>query len=186
MPTGLAERTDDELVALCRRGEERAFRELYARYRQRIMNFAFRMVRDHDAAADILQETFEYLFRKIPRYRPEGKLPILLYRAARNISLNRLRRSRRAREMPLEEEAIVQEGGESGGKLEAQEVRERISAAIAELPQIYSEVIILRILKGMPVSEVARIVQCPEGTVKSRLHNGLEMLRKTLRQSGLG
>jgi RNA polymerase sigma-70 factor (ECF subfamily) len=180
--TGFASKSDDELVLLCRRGVESAFGELYERYKQRIMNFAWRMLRDRDAAADALQETFQYFFGKIPVYRPEGKLSILLFRVARNICLNRLRKTRRAKELPLEEEAVVPEGEETGAQLEAQEVREKVSTALGKLAPIYSEVIVLRIIKGLPVSEVAQIAGCPEGTVKSRLHNGLELLRKMLRR----
>jgi RNA polymerase sigma-70 factor (ECF subfamily) len=57
-----------------------------------------------------------------------------------------------------------------------------VAEALGKLPAIYSEVIILRMLRGLPVAEVAGIVGCPEGTVKSRLHNGLELMRKMLRE----
>jgi RNA polymerase sigma-70 factor (ECF subfamily) len=141
------------------------------------------MLRDRDAAADILQETFQYFFRKIPDYHPEGKLPSLLYRVARNLCLNRLKASRTRKELPLEEAAVPPEDcAEGAGRaLEAQEVREHIGAALEAIPPIYSEVIILRILKSLPNRDVAAIVGCPEGTVKSRLHNGLKLLRKVLR-----
>jgi RNA polymerase sigma-70 factor (ECF subfamily) len=174
---------DDELVLLGNRGAQAAFHELYARYKQKIINFGYRMLRDRDAAADVLQETFEYFFRKIPDYRPEGKLAILLFRVARNICLNKLKRSRSRRELPLEEAAITPEdtGAQVSAPLEAQELQSSIAAALEKMPVMYSEVIILRILKGLPVAQVAQVVECPEGTVKSRLHNGLELLRKKLK-----
>jgi len=182
--TELARRTDDELAAICRDGQEDAFRELYQRYRQRIINFAWQMLRDRDAAADVLQETFQYFFRKIPDYRAEGKLSVLLYRAARSICLNRLKKSRSGKELPLEEDAVAPaQTGSAGAPLEQQEIRARVSEALGRLPSIYSEVVILRMLGGLPVAEVAGIVGCPEGTVKSRLHNGLELMRKMLRRS---
>ena len=146
------------------------------------MNFAFRMLRDRDLAADVLQETFQYFFRKIPEYRAEGKLSVLLYRAARSNCLNRLKKTRRAKELPLEESALAPEGGEGvGTPLEAREVREHVAAALGKLAPMYSEVIILRILRDLPVAQVAEIAGCPEGTVKSRLHNGLELMRKILK-----
>jgi len=173
---------DDELAALCKKGLEKAFRELYERYRQRIMNYAFRMLRDVDAAADVLQETFQYFFRKLPEYRSEGKLSILLFRVARSLCLNRLRKIRTAKELPLEENAIIAQADADVQKpLEMAEARKHVAAALAQISPIYSEVIILRMLKGIPVAEVAEIVECPEGTVKSRLHNGLEMLRSMLK-----
>lgn len=176
--------SDDSLVAECNRGEEGAFRVLYNRHKQRVINFAFKMLRDRDAAADVLQETFEYIFRKLPEYRAEGKFIVLLYRVARNICLNRLKKSRRVKELPLDEAAIVTDNpGTSVTKsLEVQELRELVVEALGEISPLYSEVIVLRILKGLPVSEVARIVEIPEGTVKSRLHNGLELLREKLNQ----
>jgi RNA polymerase sigma-70 factor (ECF subfamily) len=181
---GFSKHGDDELVLLCRKGREGAFLELYNRYKQRLINYAWRMLRDRDAAADVLQETFQYFFRKIPEYRAEGKLAILLYRVARNLCLNKLKQSRTRKELPLEEAAVVSEDcAESSKALQEQEVRRYVTEALEKLPAIYSEIIILRILKNVPVSEVARIVECPEGTVKSRLHNGLEFLRKLLRES---
>lgn len=183
MATDPATCSDDELAALCRRGQESAFRELYERYRQRIINFAYRMLRDRDMAADVLQETFQYFFRKIPEYRPEGKMSILLFRAARNLCLNRLKKSRRARELPLEENALSSAPSEDvSAPLEKEEVQSRIGSALEKLPTIYAEVIVLRILKDMPVSEVAQVLEVPQGTVKSRLHNGLELMRKSLRK----
>ncbi len=184
MTTELVKRADDELVLLCRHGREEAFRELYRRYKQRIINFAWQMLRDRDAAADVLQETFQYFFRKIPDYRAEGKLSVLLYRAARSICLNRLKKNRSARELPLEEDAVIPtESQNAGASLENQEIRAKVAEALGKLPAVYSEVIILRMLSGLPVAQVAEIAGCPEGTVKSRLHNGLELMRKMLRES---
>jgi RNA polymerase sigma-70 factor (ECF subfamily) len=183
--TELAKRADDELVMLCRKGQENAFQELYHRYRQRIINFAWQMLRDRDAAADVLQETFQYFFRKIPDYRAEGKLSVLLYRAARSICLNRLKKSRSGKELPLEEAIIPAQAENAGGPLEQREIRAKVSEALCRLPSIYSEVIVLRMLGGLPVAQVAGIVGCPEGTVKSRLHNGFELMRKMLKGSDL-
>ena len=88
---GLETLSDDDLVDLSRHGSEAAFKVLYERYRQKIVNFAFLMLRDREAAPDVLQDTFLYFLKKIPDYRPEGKLALLLYRVARNLCLNRLR-----------------------------------------------------------------------------------------------
>ncbi len=183
MATDFTDHADDDLVLLCQRGAQAAFRELYARYKQRVINFAHRMLRDREAAADVLQETFEYFFRIIPDYRPEGKLSILLFRVARNICLNRLKRTRSRKELPLEEAAITPKntGAKVSAPLEAQELRRTVAAVLEKIPALYSEVIILRILKGLPVAQVAQVVECPEGTVKSRLHNGLELMRRKLK-----
>lgn len=183
MADDFTDHTDDDLALLCRQGSQAAFHVLYARYKQKIINFAYRMLRDREAAADVLQETFEYFFRKIPDYRPEGKLAILLFRVARNICLNKLKRTRSRRELPLEETAVApaNTGAQVSAPLEAQELRGSVAAALEKMPVMYSEVIILRILKGLPVAQVAQVVECPEGTVKSRLHNGLELLRNKLK-----
>ncbi len=187
MAIDLSSITDDELARLCRHGEGRAFRELYERYRQPVINFAYRMLGDRDGAGDILQETFQYFFRKLPGYRAEGRLRNLLFRVARNLCLNRLKKFRGLRTVPLDEALAV--SGTTGesiiASLETKELQEKAAEALKKIPEIYSEVIVLRILNGMSYRDIAAVVDCPEGTVKSRLHNGLELLRKELGRQGI-
>lgn len=186
MATEFSNLSDDDVALMCKQGNEAALYELYGRYKQRVINFAYQMLRDRDAAADVLQETFLYFFSRIPRYRAEGKLHILLLRAARNRCLNRLKKIRKVRMLPLDEVAAVEQDSSEGPvrSLEAKELREGIAAALERIPPPHSEVIVLRILGGLSYSEIGEIVGCPEGTVKSRLHNGLELLRKSVKEKG--
>ncbi len=174
MRTG--EPSDDDLVRMFKAGDGSAFSELYRRHRQKIMNFAFRMIGDRDLAADALQETFGYLFRKIPEYRPEAKLSTLLFKAARSICLNMIS-SRRRLPSKVEDAESIAGGGDPSSQAEESDLAEKAAAALGRLPEIYREVIILRVLDGMACSEIAEVLGIPEGTVKSRAHNGLEMLR---------
>ncbi|MHC4660080.1 MAG: RNA polymerase sigma factor [Planctomycetota bacterium] len=181
MANELKNLSDDELAGLCQDGVEEAFRELYDRYSARVINFAYRMLDDREDAADVLQETFQYFFGKLPEYSPEGKLGALLFRAARHLCINRLKKNRGINTVPLDEAMVTHcDYGEIISSIEKNELKEKVTEALKSIPPYYSEVIILKILDGLPYREIGEIVECPEGTVKSRLHNGLELLRKVV------
>jgi RNA polymerase sigma-70 factor (ECF subfamily) len=180
----LTDEADEILIRLCREGEERAFEALYRRYRRAIANFAYQMLRDRELAADVLQETFCYFFRKLPDYEPRAKLSTLLFKVARNLCLNRLKKQRRGRALSIDESRIDPPGDETDplSRLENEELVARIHEALGELPEIYREAISLKILQGLTYDEIGAIADCPPGTVKSRLHNGLELLRRAVRK----
>lgn len=173
---------DDALALAARDGDEQAMRELYERYRDRIAAYAHRITRDRSEALDVLQETFEYLFRKLPTYRPEGKLSALLYTAARNLSLNKLKKKRRMPTSSIDEVKPGTSGeADPASVLEDKESARAALNAMETLSPEHREVVELRILEGLPYAEIAEIAGIPIGTVKSRLHNALENLRKKLK-----
>jgi RNA polymerase sigma-70 factor (ECF subfamily) len=174
---------DAYLVQRCRSGDRRAFEALYRRHRRAVMNLAVRLTRDRDLAADVVQETFIYFFRKIPTYRPEAKLSTLLFKVARNTSLSLLEKRRRGQGPSMDEVAEPAGTQDPAGAVETADLAARVRTEVDRLPDIYREVIVLRIIEGMSTKEIAQIAGCPEGTVKSRLHNGMALLRKSL---GLG
>lgn len=178
--------TDDVLVRRCQRGEEEAFRTLYERYRSRVASYAHRILLDRDLALDVVQETFTYLFRKFPEYAPEGKLGALVFKVARNLAINKAKRVRTRRDVPLDEGFGEAGEGEPdpGASIERLELRDAAYRALETLPEHYREVIDLKILQGLSYVEIGELVSCPEGTVKSRLHNGLELLRRRLGRGG--
>ncbi|MBI4834670.1 MAG: RNA polymerase sigma factor [Planctomycetes bacterium] len=179
--------SDIELISLCKSGSERAFETLYERYRQTVVNFAYQILKDKDLSLDALQETFVYVFKKMPEYQPAAKLSTLLFTVTRNICLNMLSKTKCNKSIPNEEMngfIKVKEPVNSIELVEKEELKKTVAAELDNLPDIYREVIILKILKGMQYDEISQVVGCPIGTVKSRLHNALEYLRNNLAKKG--
>ncbi|MBI5361045.1 MAG: RNA polymerase sigma factor [Planctomycetes bacterium] len=177
--------SDDELMALCRKGSADAFTALYDRHKQDIINYSARMLRDRELAADVLQETFIYIFRTIRYYQPKSRFKALLFKAAHNITITKLRKIRNLDFIELNENLIPSTPEES--LLEKTETieffKKNIYTALDKLPEFYREIVLLRYEKDLSYEDMSEILECPVGTVKSRLHNSMESLRQLLKKS---
>jgi len=165
--------SDRELIAAINAGDASAFEVLYLRYRDWVVSLAFRFTRDNDAALDVLQETFLYVLRKFPSFRLTANFKTFLYPAVRNLSIAARRKAERYQ---ASEEALKRlentpgpTGTEPSGDLEI---------VLAELPEEHREVVLLRFVEGLSLAEIADAMEIPLGTVKSRLHNALQTLRR--------
>lgn len=168
---------DVELVARVNKGDEAAFAVLYHRHKDWVAGLAYRWTGDREAALDVLQETFLYFVKKFPDFRLTAKLQTFLYPAVRNLSIAARRKAERYQSVEpdspgMEEQAAA---APAGGE------EEQIRAALALLPETHREVLWLRFVDGMELAEIAGAMEIPLGTVKSRLHNALETLRKDQR-----
>ena len=164
------ERSDQELIAAANAGEASAFEGIYFRYRDWVVNLAFRFTGDREQALDVMQETFVYLLKKFPGFRLTCQMKSFLYPAVKHLALNSVAR------------AIRYEPGEVlFNALEAPEVQpsehESLCAALRKLPAAQRETVVLRFLEGFDLAEIAETLEVPVGTVKSRLHHALEALR---------
>ncbi|MCR4318660.1 MAG: sigma-70 family RNA polymerase sigma factor [Planctomycetes bacterium] len=177
--TDLASKTDEELMHLCKVGDEPAFTILYERHKSRIINFAYRLLGNYEDAVEVLQEAFTYAFRKAADWEERAKFTTLMYKVTRNLSLNKLEREKKRRHGCLEEALIVTDGADDAGEIASKrELHKKILGILDEMPQHYRDVIHLRMFESLAYNEIAEVVGIPEGTVKSRLHNGLELLRQ--------
>lgn len=159
------------------RGDAAAFDALYERFRWRLYNFILRYVQDEAQAEDLFQEAFLRLLQAAPRWQPRAKLSTWLYRVAVNLCIDH---NRRRREAALSEEAAEAiADGEPGplAQLQATEDAAWLRAGVAKLPAEQRAVLLLRVYEGLEERQVAEIVGCPVGTVKSRLHHALRRLR---------
>ena len=174
-------RSDAALVQACNDGDAAqataAFEALYYRHKDYVVRVALRFVPDHDAALDVLQETFSYLLRKFP---PSGsgliltaKLTSLLYPIAKNSAIDLLRKSNR---FPQREG--IQPDDLPGGKNPDSD-GDDVSILLASLPAERREALTLRFVDDMSLQEIADALQVPLGTVKSRLHLGIKQLRES-------
>jgi RNA polymerase sigma-70 factor, ECF subfamily len=191
---------DDALLKRSAKGDERAFAELYRRHQGPLFRFAVRMTGSSWAAEEIVQDVFMMLVREPKKFDPErGTLGAFLYGVARNRIMKHLERT--PRDFSLDESGDA--GRESYPQLQEQmtparwaELRERrqqVRAAVLELPPEFREAVVLCELEEMSYEEAARSLDCPVGTIRSRLHRGralllakLEMLREVPKRANAG
>jgi RNA polymerase sigma-70 factor (ECF subfamily) len=187
------ELTDEGLVRRMLAGDEEAFTLLYRRRQPAIYRFALRMSGNQAAAEDVTQEVFMTLIRDARRFDPgRGTLGGFLFGVARNFLHKRWEQERRS--APLEvTEGGIQPGAAghkngdgvlpgSGDEFAALETAERVRQAITTLPENYREAVVLCELEGMSYEEAAAALDCPVGTVRSRLHRARAMLLEKLRE----
>ena len=170
-------RRDDELVELVNAGDAEAFDVLYRRYRGWVLAVASRFCRDRDDALEVMQETFIYLLKRFPGFALRSKLTTYLYPIVRNLAMDVARRRQRR---AAADEHLRQQAGEAppGANPAAQGwMDEDLARVLEALPQAQREVVLLRFVDEMSLSEIAEAMHVPVGTVKSRLHHALRTLR---------
>lgn len=175
-------RTDHELVYAARDGDTLAFDALFYRYKDGIFRLGYAITKDPSAAEEIVIDTFTRAHRALARLEPEGSLRPWLYRVAINLSYNR-RPRRNVIVSPLEEATneVAESGERSPSSLaELAELRQVVLAAVDTLGPKHRIVVVLHYLNGLNLAEIAEVVDCPVGTVKSRLHYALRRLRTHL------
>ncbi len=179
-------RNDRELVYAARLGDPRSFDALFYRYRDGIYRLSLAITKDPQAAEEIVVDTFARAYRALARLEPADTLRPWLYRVAINESYDR--RPRGAAASPLDEtaEEITASDERSPAALaERAETRRVVLTALDALDAKHRSVVVLHYLNELPLAEIAQIVDCPVGTVKSHLHYALRRLRVHLAQHGV-
>lgn len=184
---------DSEFVDRLRNGDPEAFDTLITRYSGDIYSLLYRMTEDSEEARDLTQETFLRALKAIRMFRGEAELKTWLFRIAINQFRNRFRwwkRRKRSETMSLDKPIgegsatvadTIADGRESPEQtVLRREQRERLMKAVAALPEIFRETIVLCDIEGLGYEETARTLEINIGTVKSRLARGREQLRKRL------
>lgn len=178
--------TDAELMATCKEGHDDAFMVLYERHKQRVVNYAYSILGERDQAWDALQETFLYVFRKVPTYRPEAKFTTLLYKVVKHVSLGLAKKQRRYSSLSENwEEETPSFAAPPQDELVQKDEARVVEGVIDSLPSIYREVLYLKIREDLEYKEIAEILDCPIGTVKSRLHNGWKKVVEKLEKRNI-
>ncbi len=170
--------TDSQLVVRLNHGDEEAFAVLYARHAPWTARIARRFVDTDSEAAEVTQEVFLRWLRQFPGFQPRAKLSTYFYAAARNVALDRRRKDRRlhfsdAIEATLPPEAVPD-------PVVAAEHSGSLRIALSRLPDGFREVLLMRVVDGMSVEDVAVALGVAEGTVKSRLARAIELLRQQM------
>jgi len=173
---------DNELIPRVRLGDLAAFEALYDKYKGQVYRTALAIIRDQSAAEDILQECFLRVYAHIDKIDVSRPLSPWIHRIAVNLSYNWV--TKRQRWFPLLGEVVDQFVGDHHGSpehiLERGELQRIVQEAIHSLSFAQRVVIILFYLNGFSLEEIAYILDCPVGTVKSRLYYGRQNLKRKL------
>ena len=175
-------RTEDEkaLVLRAQSGDREAFNTLVSRNLDRVYRVAFTVVRNHDEASDIAQETFMRAYRTIDRFDTSRPLFPWLYQIARNLGINRIQRVRRREASLPDFDTLSARDAGPEEQLVQQSEAERVRAAISELPEHHRQIIELCHFQDCSYQEMAEILEIPVGTVMSRLYHARKRLQKVL------
>lgn len=182
--TDLRQLDDNDLVALFQEGKEVTFQLLVERHQQRIRNLLYSIFHEKDLADDIAQEVFIKAYRALPRFRFESSFYTWLYRIAINKSRDEMRHRKLQRFFSFEQ---LDEGAEAeiqariATQPHTNDDQEIVALGLKLVPEPFKTAVILRDIEGLPYEEIAEVLQCELGTVKSRIARGRAMLRKVLK-----
>lgn len=181
--------TDLELVKRVQAGEKKAFDVLVLKYQQKVVNLVMRYVRDQHTAMDIAQEAFIKAYKGLQNFRGDSAFYTWLYRIAINTAKNHLvTMSRRLPTHDIDAQEAEQydgadglrEGGNPENEMQKDEIHEAIITAIEALPDDLRTAITLREVEGMSYEEISEAMECPIGTVRSRIFRAREAIEQKI------
>jgi RNA polymerase sigma-70 factor, ECF subfamily len=185
--------TDQEIVAMARKGREAAYRELIGRYQRPVFSLIYRLVRDREKSEDLSQETFIKVLNALDRYDPSYKFSSWIFKIAHNTSLDHLRKKEPATlsldgspnattATEIEASTIDAVSHEENPEefTSSRELGGHIEQAVAKLRPEYRTAIILCHVEGRPYEEIAEIMDVPLGTVKTYIHRARGELKEYL------
>ena len=189
---------DRQLIARLQAGDDTAVQELADRYGSRIYQLALRHMKNREDAEEVAQDVLLKVYRKVGAFRGDAALSSWIYRITFNTAMSRLRTSRLARAAEHERERALAAAAAAQPEsrtprqpadwsrmpdesLLRQQLRDAVTAAIEELPEIYREPVVLRDIQGLSTEEASSRLRVKDQTLKSRLHRGRLMLRERLR-----
>jgi len=190
--------TDEALILGCQQGDEESFDQLFERYRSKLFTFVWRFLRDRQATEDIFQETFVRVFTRARSFRRRGKVSTWIYTIAANLCRDELKKRKRRRTISLDQPVAGEEPGHtwsvilkaaaddtSNPRRSAEQAEHRVALwkAVGALPEDLRITLELQTLHGLKYREVAEVLGVPLGTVQSRIHNAVKLLRKTFRDA---
>ncbi len=186
--------TDEKtLITQAQSGDVAAFEALVSEYQKKIFSIAYRMLQNQEDAADLTQEILVKVFKNLNRFKGDSKFSTWIYRVATNACLDELKKSHRKytaysldKELETEDGSLLTEVRDERPTPEAvaekKAVQKAVQAAIGKLNEDHRSVIVLRDLQGFSYEEIAKVLQCSVGTVKSRINRARSNLKKILMQ----
>ena len=185
------EHSDEILIKKFQDGDVGAYNQLVFRFKDRLLNFIYRFVNDLDLAEDLVQDTLLKLYTHKDSYREIAKFSTWLYTIAANLARTELRKKKRRKTFSVTELSredrefiIVSSDVDPSEDLSSQDFEKNIQLALAELPDDFKTIIILRDIQELSYDEISKIVEVPLGTVKSRINRGRVKLQQLLKKKG--
>ena len=182
-PLSYTEKSDEVLIILFQNGEREVYKLLVERYQERIRNLIFSIFHDSGIVDDLAQEVFIKAFESLQTFRLDSSFYTWIYRIAVNKSRDEMRR-RKIRRFLSFQTLVDESNKELVSKLsvppEERDAKEIVALGLQALPEKFRSAIILKDLEGLSYEEMAEVLQCELGTVKSRLSRARTMLRKVL------
>jgi len=179
------------LLEKAKDGNIEAFERLIEGYQKKVFNIALRMIGDYDDASDVAQEVFIRIFRSIKNFKEQSSFSTWVYRITTNVCLDELRKRKNKKVVYLEEEIkldssdvkrqIQDDRPTPDALAEIGELKKTINDAINRLSSEHRTAIILRDIQGFSYEEISRIIDCPQGTVKSRINRARRALKELLK-----
>jgi len=180
---------DEQLLVLCRQGDEAAFERLCEEIQRDLYGFLYSMLHDHDEADEALQECLVRVYKHLSQLNDLGKFPGWLLRMAVNQCNTQLSRNRSVKLVPLDESietpnervlANPVNGASPRDILERRQMMSELNTAIGALPPRQREAIVMFEVAGQSIREIAAILECSEGAVKFNIHAAREKLKQSL------
>jgi RNA polymerase sigma-70 factor (ECF subfamily) len=182
---------DAELVSRVQAGDKQAFDLLVIKYQRKIMRLLSRMIRDPAEIEDVAQEAFIKAYRALPQFRGDSAFYTWLYRIAINTARNWLAANKRAPSTPsafeneegetFNESDVLTDGSNPESEMASRQIAETVNKAINDLPEELRNAIVMREIDGMSYEDIAESMNCPIGTVRSRIFRAREAIATRLR-----
>ncbi len=171
---------DTELMLRFARGDISAFEQILKKYKDMVINLAYRFVQNYPEAEDIAQEVFLKIYQSAINYKPSAKLSTWVYRITANLSLNYLRSKKHLPTVPLEESLEITESVTPDSDFEKKELTKRVKKALNSLPENQRLAVILQKYENLSYEEIAEIIGVSSSAVDSLIQRAKENLRRTL------
>ena len=188
----MSDQSDKQLVERVQRGDKRAFDVLTLKYQHKIVGLVSRYLNDADEVMDVTQEAFIKAYRALPRFRGDSAFYTWIYRIAINTAKNHLvSRSRRPPDTDIDvdgefqgDSVVLRDVGGPENDMARDQLEEVIFSAIEELPEELKVAVTLREFEGLSYEEIAEVMECPVGTVRSRIFRAREAIEKRIAAIG--
>ncbi len=181
--------TDEELIKRCAEGDHSAFDTLFKKYGKQLTFFIHQIINDFDRAQDIFQDTFIKVLEKADQFNDKFRFSTWLYRIALNLSINELKRKQRENNRKYNGRSSDNHDNSEDilnnlraldtpqSLMEKQDMIERVTKALNRIPGAKRTAFILKFYHNLSYEEIAGVMECSKGTVKSRIHYALEHLQ---------
>jgi len=186
----MSDTKERDLVKRAKSGDVEAFEQLILGCEKKVFNIAYRMIGNYDDANELAQEVFLKAFRTIKNFKGDSLFSTWIYRVTANVCLDELRRRKKKAVISLDEDIELKDGEVKRQipddaptpdlEAESNEIKNIVNESIRQLPDDYRNMIVLRDIQGFSYDEISKIVNCPEGTVKSRINRARQALKKIL------